>query len=310
MNLPQKNTKFLNYLDGKLKKRYIKYSESIGPGFLNKLKKFIYAPDLYIPHLLFRFGLIKLENSLKKQKLFWGKEIIKTSNPPDYFMRDIFSLSEINLTKFFIKNLRNNDVFYDIGGNYGFYTYLALEFCKKVHYFEPIDYIAENVELNTAKEINDGELFLNKVALSNENGIREFYLSKNDPDSSSLVVKKYNINETIILKVSTITLNEYLKNHDRPTFIKMDVEGAESLIIEGGLDFFKNYNPTISLEVWSKNNYGHISMKSVRLLRDLGYNSYFIDIEGKLHKIDGDLSEFVKKKNKGLDNFVFKKLKE
>jgi FkbM family methyltransferase len=304
MDLSEKNKEILKKFNKKFSKRLLFYSRSIGPGFLNKIKRLIIAPELLIPYLFLKLKkiFIKKQSQIVKIKLFWCKSI-KTDNPmPSWYFYPIFT--ETNLVRFFIKNLNHNDIFYDIGANYGFYTYLALELCKEVHSFEPIDYVAESIKLNCQKEITEKRLFINEVALSNKNGESEFYLYENHIGSSSMVVNG-DSNDKKIIKVQTIILDDYLKNHKPPTVIKMDVEGSEKLVIEGGINFFKNNSPIISMEVWSKNGNGEISMQAVNLLRNLGYQSFYIDFDGNLHKIDGYLSEFVVKSKKGLDNFIF-----
>lgn len=310
LTMNKKNKELLEKLNKNIKKRFIVYGWSVGAGMGNKIKRLISAPEFYIPHLFFKFfgfpsKLFKSKTYVAK--LFWGKEIIlKISDPDSFFFYNGASLSELNLIKFFIKNFKEDDIFYDIGANHGFYTYLALELCKEVHSFEPLDYIVENIQKNTPKEIKSKKLFLNNVALSNKSGIYDFYFYRNHSGSSSLIINSDNEDKAII-KVKCITLEKYLAHHNPPTMIKMDVEGAEKMVIEGGLDFFKNSSPIVTIEVWSKNANGEISMEAVNLLRRLGYQSYYIDIEGDIHKIEGDLSQFVKERKKSLDNFVFKK---
>lgn len=309
MYLPEKNRKLLELFNKKLKKRYIKYAESIGPGFWNAFKRLFFAPEWYIPHLLFKIGLLKIKNKNEVRTLFWGKSIILEINDPDaYNFCRILPNYDVKLTRFFLKNLKHDDIFYDIGANYGLYTYLALELCREVHAFEPIPYIIESIEKNTKQEIESRKLFLNNVAISNKNGKTKFYLYKENPGSSSLIMNYLNREDKIVIEVDLITLESYLKTHNCPTFIKMDVEGAEDLVIKGGINFFEDYCPLIVLEVWSTKNNGEISMKAVNLLRTLGYQSYYIDIEGDMHQINGDLSEFVEKNKKSLDNFLFKKI--
>ena len=84
------------------------------------------------------------------------------------FLNGILSgFGEYKLTKFFIKNLKEDDIFYDIGANYGFYSCLAAEFCKEVHLFEPIPFIFDNLKNNFKNHQN---VFLNNIALSDKKG--------------------------------------------------------------------------------------------------------------------------------------------
>ena len=57
-------------------------------------------------------------------------------------------------------------------------------------------------------------------------------------------------------------------------FIKLDVEGYEPLVIEGGMETIAKYKPIITLESWSSHK-GEISMEDTKLrfkmLLDMGY---------------------------------------
>jgi hypothetical protein len=109
------------------------------------------------------------------------------------------------------------------------------------------------------------------------------------------------------IEVQTTTLDDYLKNHKPPTVIKMDVEGAEKLVIEGGINFFKNKSPIIIMEVWASKEGGEISEKSVEMLKKIEYEPYFINMNGDLENIKNknNISQIVDNENLFADNFVF-----
>jgi FkbM family methyltransferase len=277
-----------------------------------KIIRFLFNPSFYLYYLLYRYNLLKS----KKATLFWGKTIkvnCKKSLPFFAITGILQGRSEYKLTKFFIKNLKENDIFYDVGANYGFYTYLALEFCKEVHSFEPLPDVFENLKMNLENVEN---VFLNQVALSDKDGIERIYTRNDkglDASESSTIIKLMldlhydNYKFPNVLLIKTITLDVYLKDHNKPTVIKLDVEGAESLIIDGGYQFFKNNSPIITIEVLPSNKGGEISMEAVEKLRRLGYKSYFINNDGDINLVKGDLSQIVDKENLFSDNFVFKK---
>jgi hypothetical protein len=135
--------------------------------------------------------------------------------------------------------------------------------------------------------------------------------SRFDVSGSSTIVEaaldKHYYKFSKSLEIETTTLDNYLKNHNKPTIIKLDVEGTESLVIKGGYEFFKNNSPIIAMEVWSSKEGGEISMKAVEKLRELGYKSHLINKEGDLELVNGDLSLIVDKENLYDDNFIFKK---
>jgi FkbM family methyltransferase len=309
MDTELKRKLFLEKLEESFRK-IEKFEKFSGPGLIRKMERLFFSPNIYITYLWYRFNPIKK----RKIRLFWGKiiNIIFKDKLPFFSISGILpGEAEYKLTKFFIKNLKENDIFYDIGANYGFYTYLALEFCKEVHSFEPLPDVFQNLKINLE---NVNCVFLNQVALSNKDSQTRIYLPANsglDTSAGSTIVEetldKHHYKFSKSLEIETTTLDNYLKNHNKPTIIKLDVEGAESLVIEGGYEFFKNNSPIIAMEVWSSKEGGEISMKAVEKLRELGYKSYLINKDGDLELVNGDLSLIVDQENLYDDNFIFKK---
>jgi len=234
--------------------------------------------------------------------LFWGKEFLVNAKDLEIsetiFFRILGDKAELKLTRFFIKNLKEDDIFYDIGANYGFYNCLAAEFCKEVYSFEPVPEIFNYLKKNTADYSN---IILNNLAISDKKGFIDIYCDKKNSGSSTInknVLNKESFTLGNKEKVRSIILDEYVKNHSHPTVIKMDIEGSEKMAIEGGENFLRNESPIIAMEVWSLKEGGKISMKAVEKLRDLEYKSYFIDLGGNLKEVQGDLVG---------DNYIFKK---
>ncbi len=302
IDIEEKRKIFLEELD-KTYKKFEKFDKFSGASFKNRLIRLFFYPNYYFN----RFLKGKLFQN-KTTILFWGKKInFKTKEIPFLLLTGILpGLEEYKLTKFFIKNFKENDIFYDIGANYGFYSFLALEFCKEVHLFEPIPFVFENLKDNLKDYQN---VFLNNLALSDEKEKIDLFMP--DVSGSSSIVKEvtqahsYRFKQKI--EVEADTLENYFKSHNLPSVIKLDVEGAESLVIEGGLEFFKNNSPIISLEVWSSKEGGRISMKTVEKLRNIGYQPYLINKNGELEKVDEDLLIIIEKEGLNEDNFIFKK---
>lgn len=302
-----KQQEFLEKLE-KSYKKFEKFNKFSGASFKNRLIRLFFYPNYYFN----RFLKGKLFQN-KTTILFWGKKInLKTKETSFLLLNGILpELAEYKLTKFFIKNLKENDIFYDIGANYGFYTYLALEFCKEVHLFEPIPFVFDNLK-NNLKDYQN--VFLNNIALSDKKGKIDLFI----PESNSIIstagssivqetTKAHSYQFKKKIEVEADTLENYFKSHNLPNIIKIDVEGAEEIVINGGLEFFKNNSPIISLEVWPPKEGGEISMKAVEKLRNLGYQSYLINKNGELEKVTGDLSIVVDKQGLEEDNFIFKK---
>lgn len=65
-----------------------------------------------------------------------------------------------------------------------------------------------------------------------------------------------------------------LMNLEKLDFIKLDVEGYETLAISGGLETIKKYRPIITLEVWTDHSGGidiEYTKKTFKDLMDIGY---------------------------------------
>ena len=301
MTEEEKRKIFLEQLDRRYKKLR-GFNRFSGPGLKRKLQRLLFSPSVYIPYSLAKIGLYRKESA---GKLFWGKELKLNTNDLDVVVLASAGMlpyePELRLTKFFIKNFKKDDIFYDIGASCGFYTHLALEFCKEVHAFEPIPEIFTYLERNLAKNKN---VFLNNTALFNKSGINFLDISKQSMVGGSIAGKENTTDsEMEKINVRTITLDSYLESHNKPTIVKLDVEGAEEMVIEGGEDFFRSNDPLISIEVWPKNHGGEISMKAVEKLRGFGYKSHLINSEGELESLEGNLSEYIEV----FENYIFMK---
>lgn len=303
MNIEDKRKIILENLEN-FEKFLLEYKPGLKNKLIRNVKLLKFSPILFLDFIIFKFIPIR-----KKIRLFNLRDIVLTggdNNSAMMFFGFLKDLAEIKTTKFFIKNLKDSDIFYDVGANYGFYTYLALEFCKEVHCFEPIPECCENLRFNLSKE---DRVFINEVAVSSENGFVEIVQPGKSPGLSSInkeIIKSFtraNLRKLKKYKVKSIKLDDYIFIHKPPSIIKIDVEGAEEYVLRGGKEFFVNNSPIIVMEIRDKKMDGEVSMRAVNLLRNWGYKSYFINENGELTRKDGDLSIITNV----FDNFVFMK---
>lgn len=134
-------------------------------------------------------------------------------------------------------------VIIDAGANIGLWTFYAYDKAKIIYALEPS---AEHYEcLVTMLVTNDmGNVAPIKKALSNENGKSRFYHNDN--------TTMYSLSDKVNTKgeyeeVETITLESLFKENkiEHVDFMKMDVEGAESLIF--GSDSFDKVKDKIDV---------------------------------------------------------------
>ena len=262
----------------------------------------------YGKYILARLGLLKQKDV--EARLFWGKKIIVPLQDNDaavlFYSGAIIGL-EYRLFRFFIKNLKENDVFYDVGANYGFYTFLADEFITKgeVHAFEPQEDVFVYLEKNTKSLKN---CFINKIALSNTIEKLYLYVAQNYSGSNTIVsdIASAQFIEMKKSEISATTLDEYVKDHKKPTVIKIDVEGAEPQVLKGGIGTLSKESPIIAMEIWREGKGRELSEQALSVLDGLGYKAYKIKDSGDIKLLSKKPTESIEK-GFGLENFIFMK---
>lgn len=257
--------------------------------------------------MIVKFGLFK--SGSVRTKLFWNREIKLPLKDYDSLALYKYGFaggteSELKLAKYIIKNLEAKDVFYDIGANYGFFTYLATELCREVHSFEPNHDLVTILKSNTR---DDSGVSINDIALSDTNGQAELHMSESTGlstiNASTIDTHTYTYRST--RTVQTQTLDTYIKTNSKPTFLKIDVEGAEEAVLNGSKQLLNQNAPIIAMEVWGKDNGWEISNQAVKLLISLGYEVFSLNSDGEVQEVIGDLSILIPPA--GGDNFIFKK---
>lgn len=144
-----------------------------------------------------------------------------------------------------IQKMGSGDVLYDIGANMGQYSMLAAKRGVRVHAFEPE---AQNFALlvrNIAMNNLSGLITPWPVALSNQSGFEQLHLSTliaggschsyGDSRDFKGEPKKF----PFVQGSCATTLDQFCRHHDCPTFIKIDVDGFEHKVIEGGYETLK-----------------------------------------------------------------------
>lgn len=136
-------------------------------------------------------------------------------------------LHEFEDMSFLLHFLRSSDCFVDIGANVGSYTILASNECgAETISVEPIPHtfkiLQQNIELN---EITSLVTCMN-IGVGNEKGVLKFTTAL---DTLNHVAKDYDTN---LIDVRVERLDDII-SLNKPTLIKIDVEGYETEVVEG-----------------------------------------------------------------------------
>jgi FkbM family methyltransferase len=180
-------------------------------------------------------------------------------------------------------------IFFDIGANNGFVSLKVKKNCKNIstYCFEPNKYLFE--ELKTNLKINDfkkGKIF--NFGFTNKTKKQNLYLDDNGYIGASL---SKSIRSEKFISCKFTTLDKFVSKENKiPHLIKCDVEGAELLVLRGGLNIIKKYKPVLVLEIlrkWTK-NFNYNSNDIINFLSSLNYECFKISDKNikKILKID------------------------
>lgn len=165
------------------------------------------------------------------------------------------------VSKLFFYTIQPGMTVLDIGANCGYYTLLAAMKVGRmgtVHSFEPNPFHHNNI-LKSLSINGFSNTYLHKVALSNKNGEIDLYVpipeniqEQTDTGSASLFRSNLNTSKFETIKVPAVELSSYLPNLTKVDVIKLDIEGAEPLVMEslfkiidnsGSMEIFMEYYP-------------------------------------------------------------------
>lgn len=178
--------------------------------------------------------------------------------------------------------LKPGDLFVDVGANIGIYTVFALDLGAEVIAVEPTpnaDYLRENLALNgcTAQVV--------QKALSDA------------PGRVRMTQGLDSLNHLLLdgaggVEVECTTLDLLLGDRVADG-VKIDVEGAERLVLEGATRSLSEHRVRMLQLEWGTNRPMQTLSEGrdpvLRLLREFGYGVYWPDRRGGLHRVEGEV---------------------
>jgi FkbM family methyltransferase len=190
--------------------------------------------------------------------------------------RGEFELLETKVIKKLIPFFEN---FVDVGGHIGYFTCLVGFNNKNANIiaFEPnitnFKSLNKNIKINNLKKV---KVF--NVGLSDSIG--KTFLFGSDA-GGSINTSSFSKQPNEKTEVNLDKLDNYICNIDidKPTFIKIDIEASEYLMLIGGMKFLKSTKPiAILIEIvkdWSGGSNLNFS-KTFDLIHNLGYKSFIL----------------------------------
>lgn len=188
-----------------------------------------------------------------------------------------YETDEIQMIRRFLKK---DSVIIDIGAHIGWY---CLNLAKslpegRIIAFEPIprtyEHLKKNIAINGVKNV---ELY--NFGFSDKEEELPFYYDPKLSVAASLR-NLHEDREKIMIKCVMKRMDDFIdKVTSKIDFIKCDVEGAEILVIKGGLKTISKTLPVMFLEMlrkWSA-KYGYHPNEIIKILSDIGYECYYIN---------------------------------
>ena len=188
-------------------------------------------------------------------------------------------VSEPETRDFILRFLKTGMVFLDIGAHLGEYTLYAaakVGLTGEVHAFEPHPEVCKILRQNVALNALQG-VEVSQAAVCDVDGSVQFAISA-EPSVSSIWSQRAQAATPIgTIEVPSVTLDTYWKgNGKKVDLIKVDVEGAELLVLKGSRSLLCKEStdaPVIHFEYLPSNmaTFGYDPQDLLTFLHDYGY---------------------------------------
>lgn len=188
----------------------------------------------------------------------------------------LLGASEPDLQEVLQKHICPGDVVYDVGANVGFFTLVAARLATRkgrIYAFEPIDAnvraLRRNLELNGIQHAEVVETVIRntcaaaRMSLSNNQATP--HLADHGDD---------------LVSVQSTTIDAFVAaGHRPPTVVKIDVEGAENLVLAGMPETLRQHRPMIVCELhYDRTDYRRDAITN--LLADARYDEQELPLDG------------------------------
>ena len=208
----------------------------------NKIKNFFDTFNINFSNTILEIKDIKIPNFLlsKENELFkmeFLHLLFKTYAPYLYYNKIFQEGYEYQIT--------SSDIVFDCGANIGLFALYCAAKGAQVYCFEPMSYNRKFLKISQSLYPNN--IHIIPYGISNKSGIIKLQQMVNPATCN----ENYNKNKDEFLyqeKCHLLSLDNFCAQTSiYPTFIKMDIEGAEQKALEGAKDLLKNYKPIIHI---------------------------------------------------------------
>ena len=282
-----------------------------------KLSRFLHAPWPYLrAQLTYRFLFPIFKRGFwATANTFFGTQLrlLLPAGTDLYIFGGKTHSSELRLSLFWIKNIPEGATVLDVGAHFGFYSQLASQLVGKdgkVISLEASKEVFRVLEQNT-QEDNIQRLH---AAAGSENGSITFYeFPIFYSEYNTLHPEQYQADSWFhrmapqAQETRQIALASWLEEQAlNPSWIKVDVEGAEWEVLQGLGPYLQKHTVTLSLEYVVDSSQASAYQKAFDQLIAWGYACYWINEQGALEECDQP-SDFLSLRGLDSDNLIFRR---
>jgi FkbM family methyltransferase len=165
----------------------------------------------------------------------------------------LFGKYETPFSNAFLRRLGTVLVAYDIGANTGYFSLLAASNSKvEVFSFEPMPNLVADLHTLVVMNHLADRVHVNHCALSNTAGTVRMVTPGSDATGlMETALRGQQVDREGGINVAAKTLDGFVfdEHHCPPELIKLDVEGAEAMVLQGARRVLNELKPTILVEV-------------------------------------------------------------
>lgn len=169
----------------------------------------------------------------------------------------------------------------DIGANVGYYSVSWARMLAeggRVHSFEPVPTTYSRLMRNITLNGLEDRVVANNCGLGDEAATLKMYVPRFSGSGAASLKDLHQEEGSVEVEVPVDTLDGYFAANKLDAFdlAKIDVEGAELMVVRGGANTIRAHKPLLFLELlrkWSK-PFGYHPNDLIALLREWGYGCY------------------------------------
>jgi FkbM family methyltransferase len=186
--------------------------------------------------------------------LFGPAKGLKYKIFPGYGLSMLYGGWEPELHRVMASYVAPGDVAYDLGANFGIFTTFLARLVGPsghVYAFEPLPHIMSELRANVASNGQTNVEFV-PAAVADEVGTATFHLGHQLGSGHLGADTHWHPDAGEPVSVPVVTLDDVVARGSRPpTFLKMDIEGAEGAALAGARTLLRTHRPVLAIEVHS-----------------------------------------------------------